>query len=157
MTGGAPPSAVANISGSTLISPSCRFQYVHIGRFRTTSPDGVVMSIRSGIPRSDQNRAAHGPGATTTCSPTSISPALVSTAETVPSSRDAKPVTSTPSRTETPSARHLSRSPSTDSTLNAKPPWCSCRQIVTPCARQSGKSAFMCASTSASPAISSER
>ena len=60
MTGGSPPSAVANMSGSTVISPSCRFQYVHIGRSRTTSPDGVVMSMRAGMPSSDQNRAAQG-------------------------------------------------------------------------------------------------
>ena len=55
------------------------------------------MSIVSGMPSSDQNLAAHGPGAMTTCSPTSIGPALVSTADTEPSSRDTKPVTSTPS------------------------------------------------------------
>jgi hypothetical protein len=110
------------MSGSTVISPSCRFQYVHMGRSRTTSPAGVVMSIRSGMPSSDQKRAAHGPGAITTCSPTSIVPSLVSTAATESSSRDTKPVTSTPSSTVTPSARHLSRRPSTDSTLKAKPP-----------------------------------
>ena len=93
---GAPLSAVANISGSTVISPSWRFQYVHIGRSRsTTSPDGVVMSIASGMPSIDQKRAAHGPGATTTCSPTSIGPALVPTAE-LGRRRETNPVTSTP-------------------------------------------------------------
>ena len=43
--------------------------------------------------------AAHGPGAITTCSPTSIAALARLTADTEPSSRDTKPVTSTPSRT----------------------------------------------------------
>ena len=81
MTGGGPPSAVAKSSGSIPTSPSCRFQYVHIGRSGTTSPDGVRTSIVSGIPSIAQNPLAHGPGAMTTCSPTSIRPSDVSTAD----------------------------------------------------------------------------
>ena len=46
------------------------------------------MSIVSGMPSSDQNLAAHGPGAMTTCSPTSIGPALVSSADAEPSPRE---------------------------------------------------------------------
>ena len=151
ITGGAPPSAVSNISGSTVISPSCRFQYVHIGWSRTTSPDGVWMSIVIGSPSMAQNRFAQGPGAITSCSPTAMRPWSVSTAVTLSSEPSSKPVTSVWEWIWTPSARHLSRRPATDSRLNAKPPWCSCRHTVTPFARQSGKSSFMCASTSASP------
>ena len=94
ITGGAPPSAVANISGSTVISPSCRFQYVHIGWSRATSPEGVWMSIVIGRPSIPQKCFAHGPGAITTCSPTAIRPLSVSTAVTVSSSPSSKPVTS---------------------------------------------------------------
>ncbi len=152
ITGGAPPSAVANISGSTVISPSWRFQYVHIGWSRATSPDGVWMSIVIGRPSRPQKRLAHGPGATTTCSPTAIGPCSVSTAVTVSSSAELEAghlgVASGSGRPPRGTCR---AGPCTDSRLKAKPPWCSCRQTVTPFARQSGKSAFMCASTSASP------
>src|SRR5919109_1299593 len=79
MTGGAPPSAVAKSFGSTVISPSWRFQYVHIGRLRTTSPVGVRTSIAMGRPSMAQNCLAHGPGARISCSPTSIRPCDVST------------------------------------------------------------------------------
>ena len=109
------------------------------------------MSIVIGRPSMPQKCLAHGPGAITTCSPTAIRPLSVSTAVTVSSSPSSKPVTSTYEWIWTFSSRHLSRRPITDSTLKAKPPWCSWRQIVTPFARQSGNSSFMCASTSASP------
>ena len=157
MTGGGLPSAVAKSIGSIPTSPSWRFQYVHIGRSRTRSPEGVLTSIVSGIPSIAQNRFAHGPGAMTTCSPTSTRPADVSTAVIEPSGASSKPVTSTPAMTVTPTSAHLPSSPRTESMLKAKPPWCSCRHVVTPRARQSGKSPFMCSSTSASPKISSER
>ena len=91
MTGGGPPSAVAKSIGSIPTSPSWRFQYVHIGRSRTRSPEGVLTSIVSGIPSIAQNRFAHGPGAMTTCSPTSIRPADVSTAVIEPSGASSKP------------------------------------------------------------------
>ena len=48
-----------------------------------------------------------------------------------------KPVTSTPSTIDAPAARALSASPSIDSRLKAKPPTRSCRQTVSPSARQS--------------------
>ena len=142
-TGGALPSAVANICGSTWISPSWRFQYVHIGWSSITSPLGVRTSIVGGSSSIDQKRLAHGPGATTSCSPISRRPRLVSTAPTVPSPASSSALTSTPVRISTPSSRHFPASPSTDSRLKAKPPWCSCRHAVTPCARQSGKISFM--------------
>jgi len=44
----------------------------------------------------------------------------------------------------TPSDSHFSASPSTDAMLKAKPPWCSWRQTVTPCARSQGR-ALSCA------------
>ena len=157
ITGGAPPSAVANVVGSTAISPSWRFQYVHIGRSFTTSPDGVRMSMRMGSSSIAQNRFAHGPGAITTCSPTSIRPRLVDTDTTEPSEPSSSPSTSTPERIATPSDSHLPTNPRTESMLNAKPPCFSCRQTVTPRARQSGKSDRMCRPTSSAPTISSER
>ena len=61
MTGGAPPSAARRSSGSTVISPSWRFQYVHMGRSRTTSPVGVRTSIVSG--QAEQRPEALGPRA----------------------------------------------------------------------------------------------
>ena len=142
MTGGIEPSCSEKSEGSTVISPSCRFQYVHIGRSRTTSPPGVCTSIVDGMPSIAQRPFAHGPGATTTCS-AAMRPSLVSTASTVPSAREAKPVTSTGARMRTPSASHLPTRPLTESVLNAKPPWCSCSRMLTPRARQSGNMAFM--------------
>ena len=104
-----------------------------------------------------QKLFAHGPGAMTSCSPTSIRPWSVSTAVTASSGPSSSPVTSTPVRISTPWPRAFAASPSTESWLNAKPPWDSCRQAVTPCARQSGKSSFMWRSTSASPVTKVER
>ena len=75
---------------------------------------------------------------------------------TAPDSSCSKPVTSTPSSIEAPAARAFDASPSIESRLNAKPPWCSCRQTLSPGARQSGNSVRMCSATSASPVISSE-
>ena len=148
---------MANICGSTVISPSWRFQYVHIGRSGTTSPDGVRTSIVAGSSSSDQKRFAHGPGAITSCSPTWTRPRLVSSALAVPSASSSIARTSTPLTISTPSSAHLPASPSTDSRLKAKPPWCSCRSAVTPCARQSGKISRMYAPTSASPETNVER
>ena len=54
-----------------------------------------------------QNCFAHGPGATTTCSPTSTRPAEVSTAVIDPSDASSNPRTSTPGSTDTPSSRHF--------------------------------------------------
>ena len=128
-TGGALPSAVANICGSTWISPSWRFQYVHIGR--------SWIDLAAGRSHVDRGRELEhrpealrprAPGATTSCSPTSRRPRLVSTAPTVPSPASSIARTSTPVRISTPSSAHLPARPSTDSRLKAKPPWCSCRQ-----------------------------
>ena len=90
------------------------------------------MSIFAGSPSSAQNFCAQGPGAITTCSPTAIRPWSVWTAVTVSSAASSKPVTSVCVWIWTPSERHLSRRPATASMLKAKPPWCSCRQTVTP-------------------------
>ena len=49
-------------------------------------------SIRSGRPSIAQNCFAHGPGAITTCSPTSIRPALVGRPSTLSSAPNSKPV-----------------------------------------------------------------
>src|SRR5215212_7727700 len=89
-TGGTLPLPVTNTRGSTSISPSCRYQYVHISR---STP---ATSNREGRPSIDHSDAIHGPTATTTCS-TAIGPAEVSTTVTAPDSSTRKPVTSTPS------------------------------------------------------------
>ena len=78
------------------------------------------------------------------------------TLRTAPDSSNAKPVTSTPSAIEAPAARAFEASPSIDSRLNAKPPGRSCRQTVSPRARQSPNSELMWAATSSSPTISSD-
>ena len=74
-----------------------RFQYVHIGRSWTTSPAGST-SMVAGSSSSDQKRFAHGPGAMTSCSPTSIRPRPVSSALAVPSAPSSIARTSTPLR-----------------------------------------------------------
>ena len=86
MTGGMPPSGSENIFGSTWISPSWRFQYVHIAWFGTTSPVGVFTSSVMGRSSRLQKCFAHGPGATTTCS-TSIVPSLGLDGGDVPAAR----------------------------------------------------------------------
>ena len=106
ITGGIEPSSSENILGSTEISPSCRFQYVHIDWFGTTSPLGVLTSSDIGRSSRLQKCLAHGPGATTTCS-TSIVPWSVSTAVTSRPLGETKPVTSTPEVMVTPSDSHL--------------------------------------------------
>ena len=58
-----------------------------------------------------QNLFAHGPGAMTSCSPTSIRPWSVSTAVTASSGPSSSPVTSTPVRISTPSAAGLRGEP----------------------------------------------
>ena len=68
---GAPPSVVANTSGSTVISPSWRFQYVHIGRsghLAGRSADVDPLGQPEQRPEPLRPRA----GRDTTCSPTSI-------------------------------------------------------------------------------------
>ena len=99
--------------------------------------------------------AIQGPTATTTCS-TSIEPGAGGDAATAPELVEREAVTSTPSAISAPAARALEASPSIDSRLNAKPPGRSCRQTVSPRARQSPNSARMWAPTSSSPTISSD-
>ncbi len=83
--------------------------------------------------------ATHGPTATITWS-TLIGPSLVCTRFTAPESSRSKPVTSTPSAISAPARSAFDARPWIDSLLNAKPPRCSCRQTLSPGARQSGKS-----------------
>src|SRR5712692_8701224 len=120
ITGGYAPSAVTYSSGLTWISPSCNFQYVHIGQSLTVSPLGLQMSMVLGKPSIVHRPLIHGPAPTTTFS-AAIVPWSVRTAVTAPSFRS-KPVTSTPERMVTPSASTFATSPITDEILNAKPP-----------------------------------
>ena len=140
---------MTNTFGSTSISPSCRYQKVHISR---SSP---ATSSRRGSPSRSQSLGVHGPAATTTRS-TAIGPDEVSTWVTAPDPSSSNPVTSTPSSISRPAARAFEASPSIESRLNAKPPGRSWRQTLSPGARQSGNSSSMWAATSASPRISSE-
>ena len=94
-TGGIEPSSSENSLGSTEISPSCRFQYVHIGWSRATSPFGWWTSIVGGSSSIAQRCLAQGPGATISWSH-SMRPWFVSAARTEPSPASSKPVTSTP-------------------------------------------------------------
>ena len=64
-------------------------------------------------------------------------PAFVTTGVTALRVVEPKPVSSTPSTISAPARRAFSARPSIDSLLNAKPPACSCRQTVSPGARQS--------------------
>ena len=61
-----------------------------------------------------------------------------------------------PSSISAPAARAFEASPSIESRLKAKPPGRSCRQTLSPGARQSANSERMWAATSASPRISSD-
>ena len=73
------------------------------------------MSIVIGSPSIAQNRFAHGPGATTSCSPTSIRPWSVSTAATESSAAELE--ARSPRRRDwivTPSDAALAASPATD-------------------------------------------
>ena len=115
------------------------------------------MSIVGGKPSSSQNRFAHGPGAITSCSPTATEPFSVTTRVTESSAANSSSRTSTSEQIVTPSDSHFPTRPCTEARLKAKPPWSSWRQTVTPFARQSGNSDFMCSSTSLAPTISSER
>ena len=110
MTGGSAPSLVTNIEGSTSISPSCRYQYVHI------SVSTPATSSRRGSPSFSHSPAIQGPTATTTCSG-AIGPALVSTRVTAPEPSSSKPMTSTPSSMVAPASRALEASPSIESRL----------------------------------------
>ena len=148
------PSAVANMSGSTEISPSCRFQYVHIGgRGRRRRRRVDVDRVRQ--PSSAQKCFAHGPGATTSCSPTRSALVRLGRGDRAVVARS-KPVTSTPATTDRlprgtwPAARDRVQ-------VEREAALVLVQAAVTPCARQSGKSAFMCASTSASPDDQLER
>jgi hypothetical protein len=67
-----------------------------------------------------------------------MGPALVCTRSTAPELSRSKPRTSTPSTIVAPAARAFAARPCIDSLLKAKPPACSCRQTVSPFARQSG-------------------
>ena len=92
----------------------------------------------------------------TTCSPTSIAPSLVSTAATDSSSRETNLVTSTPSSTEIPSARHSSRRPRpTD--VEREPALALVQADGDALRAPVGEGPFMCSSTSDSPLINSER
>ena len=125
---------MTNTLGSTSISPSWRYQKVHI------SCSLPATSSRLGSSSSSQSRGVHGPAATTTCS-AAIGPDEVSTLVAAPDPSSTKPVTSTPSSISAPAARAFEARPSIDSRLNAKPPRLSCRQTLRPGARQSGEQA----------------